>query len=74
MGLKAKDLYKITLKEFLNQNPEYKKQSKEIQNQRFELFEEERQSNINRCILKRQELIANTKKVKPKEKNYKKKL
>ena len=72
MGLKAKDLYKITLKEFLNQNPEYKKQSKEIQNQRFELFEEERQSNINRCILKRQELIANTKKVKPKEKNYKK--
>ena len=31
----------------------------------YELYEEERKSNINRCILKRHELISNTKKVKP---------
>ena len=63
-----KNLYKLSLEEFLLQNPEYKKQSKEIQNQRYELFETERLSNINRCILKRQELIANMKKVQPTEK------
>ena len=63
-----KNLYKLSLEEFLLQNPEYKKQSKEIQNQRYELFETERLSNINRCIIKRQELIANMKKVQPTEK------
>ena len=58
------------MKEFLNQNPDYKKQPKEIQNQRYELYEEQRQNNIKRCIMKRQEIISNTKKVKPSPLNY----
>ena len=53
------------MEEFLNKNPDYKKESKEIQKQRYELYEEQRKSNINRCILKRQEIIANSKKIKP---------
>lgn len=51
------------MEEFLNKNPNYKKESKDIQRQRYELYEEQRQSNINRCILKRQEIIANSKKL-----------
>ena len=43
--------------------------TKEIQQQRYSLYEQERQSKIERCIAKRQEIIANTKKIKPKEKN-----
>ena len=35
---------------------------KEIQNQRFKFFNEERQNNINRCIEQRRELIMLTKK------------
>ena len=50
LGLKPKDLYKISFKEFLKNNPELKKMGKEIQEQRYKLFEEERQNNINRCI------------------------
>jgi len=65
LGFKIKDLYQITIEEFLNKNPDYKKESKEIQKQRYELYEEQRKSNINRCILKRQEIIANSKKIKP---------
>ena len=59
------------MEEFLKQNPEYKNQSKEIKEQRYELYDEQRQSNINRCILKRKELISNSKKVKPVIKDYK---
>ena len=43
--------------------------TKEIQEQRYALYEEERKIKIERCISKRQEIIANTKKIKPKEKN-----
>jgi len=52
----------------LAENPDIKKQSSEIQKQRYELYESERQSNINRCILKRQEIISNTKKIVPSQK------
>ena len=65
LGLKVKDLYKLTLEEFIQKNPEFKKVSKEIQQKRYELYDEVRLSNINRCIIKRQEIIKNTKKVKP---------
>ena len=43
--------------------------TKEIQEQRYTLYDQERQSKIDRCISKRQEIIANTKQIKPKEKN-----
>ena len=59
------------MKEFLIQNPEYKKLPKEIQEQRYELYEEQRQNKINRCILKRKEIISNSKKVEPVVKKYK---
>ena len=62
LGLKPKDLYQISFQEFLNNNPELKKMGKEIQNQRFKFFNEERQNNINRCIEQRRELIMLTKK------------
>ena len=65
------DLYKITLEQYLEKNPEYSKQSKEIQLQRYNLYEEQRKQNIERCKAKRKEIIANTKKVKPtKKKKY----
>ena len=65
------DLYKITFEQFLEKNPEYSKQSKDIQLQRYNLYEEQRKQNIERCKSKRKEIIANTKKVKPtKKKKY----
>ena len=64
LGLKPKDLYKISFKEFLTNNPELKKMGKEIQEQRYKLYEDERQNNINRCIEQRKEIIMLTKKSK----------
>ena len=64
LGLKPKDLYQISFQEFLKNNPEIKKMGKEIQNQRYKLYNEERQNNIDRCIEQRKELIMLTKKTK----------
>lgn len=44
-----------------------KKQRKEIQNQRYELYDKERLTNIERCKSKRNEIIAHSKKVIPKK-------
>ena len=62
LGLKPKDLYQISFQEFLNNNPDLKKLGKEIQNQRYQFYNQERENNINRCIQQRQELINLTKK------------
>lgn len=62
MGLKPKDLYKLTFKEYLEKYPDLKKASKDIQQQRYYLYEDERQKNIKRCIKSRKDLIYNTKK------------
>ena len=62
LGLKAQDLYKVSFQDYLKQNPELKKLSKDLQNQRYELYEDERQNNINRCIQRRKEIISITKK------------
>ena len=62
LGLKVQDLYKISFQDYLKQNPDLKKLSKELQNERYDLYEEERQNNINRCIQKRKEIISITKK------------
>ena len=62
LGLKPKDLYQISFQDFLKNNPELKKMGKEIQNQRYNFFNEERKNNINRCIQQRKELINLTKK------------
>ena len=64
LGLKAKNLYKISLQEFLEQNPELKKLNNNIQKERYNLYEEERKNNIEKCIRKRKELINATKKEK----------
>jgi hypothetical protein len=55
----------LTLEEFIKENPEFKKYSKDIQKQRYELYEQQRQNNLDRCISKRKEIIANSKKIKP---------
>jgi hypothetical protein len=60
--LKPNDLYQITFKEFLNNNPELKKLNKEIQSKRYTLFEEDRKNNIKKCIQHRKDLISATKK------------
>jgi hypothetical protein len=60
------------LKEYIEKNPEMKKQRKEIQTQRYELYDKERLTNIERCKSKRNEIIAHSKKVKPK--NYEEEL
>ena len=62
--MKANDLYQISFQEYLKQNPDLKKLSKEIQNQKYNFYEEERKNNIKRCIQKRQEIINLTKKPK----------
>ena len=49
--------YFITFEQFLNKKPENKKLKKEIQNKNYKIYEEERQNNIKKCILKRKELI-----------------
>ena len=51
----------MSFQEFLKKNPDLKKLSKDIQDQRYEFYEEERQNNIKRCIQKRQEIINLTK-------------
>ena len=71
LGLKPKDLYQISFQEFLNNNPDLKKLGKEIQNQRYQFYNQERENNINRCIEQRQELIKLTKKNKLKQNNIK---
>lgn len=62
LGLKPANLFKISFQEFLKQNPDLKKLSKDIQKQRYEFYEEERQGNIKRCIQERQNIIAITSK------------
>jgi len=56
------------MKEFIEQNPELKKQRKEIQTQRYELYNQERLANIERCKSKRNEIIMHSKKIVPKKK------
>ena len=60
----------MTLEEFIKENPEFKKYSKDIQKQRYELYEQQRQNNLERCISKRKEIIAHSKKIKPSVKKY----
>ena len=48
----------------MKENPEYKKESKEVQEKRYEMYEDTRKKNIERCIEKRKELIANSKEIK----------
>ena len=60
--MKVQDLYKVSFQDYLKQNPDLKKLSKDLQNQRYDLYEEERQNNIKRCIQKRKEIISITKK------------
>ena len=50
-----------------------KKQRKEIQQQRYELYDQERIQNIERCKMKRNEIISHSKKV-PKKRNYEEEL
>ena len=54
------------MKEFVEQNPDLKKQKKEIQTQRYELYNQERLANIERCKSKRNEIILHSKKIIPK--------
>ena len=58
-GLKVKDLYKLTFPEFLNKKPENKKLKIENQKQNYNLYEQERQNNINKCLEKYRELKGN---------------
>ena len=60
----------MTFKEYIKQNPEFKKYSKDIKTQRYELYEQQRQNNVDRCISKRKEIIAHSKKIKPSDKKY----
>ena len=60
----------MTFEEFIKENPEFKKYSKDIQKQRYDLYEQQRQNNLDRCISKRKEIIAHSKKIKPSVKKY----
>ena len=56
------------MKEFIEENPELKRQKKDIQTQRYELYDQERLNNIERCKTKRNEIILHSKKIIPKKK------
>ena len=58
-GLKVTDLYKLSFTEFLNKKPENKKLKKENQNKNYNLYEQKRQNNINKCLEKYRELKNN---------------
>ena len=45
-------------------NQDLKKLKKDIQNKKYNLFEQERQNNIQKCIQKRKEMIDNANKPK----------
>ena len=69
------DLYFINQKDYISQNADLKKLSKDIQKQRYNKAEEERKKKIQNCIKKRQEIIKSsqnpekTNKINPKLKN-----
>ena len=67
-GLKVTDLYKLSFTEFLNKKPENKKLTKENQNKNYNLYEQKRQNNINKCLEKYREL-KNNKNIKEKRRN-----
>ena len=54
-------MHKISLQDYLNLNPKLKKSSKDNQNKKYNLYEQERQNNIKKCIEKRKKFIINTK-------------
>ena len=58
-SLKVTDLYKLSFTEFLNKKPENKKLKKENQNKNYNLYEQKRQNNINKCLEKYRELKNN---------------
>ena len=49
------------MEEFLNKKPQNRKLSKESQIQKYNLYEEERQKNIKKCIERRKELVKDNK-------------
>ena len=52
-------MYKLSFSEFLNKKPENKKLKKDNQNKNYNLYEQERQNNINKCLTKYRELKGN---------------
>ena len=61
LGLTENDLFKIDIKHYLLMNPELKTESKEIQEKRYEHYEEKRKQALKEAIKKREEIISEEK-------------
>ena len=59
LGLELDKLYKISKKEYLENNIELKKENPEILDKRYEHFEKRRNENIEKLRLLRKEIIEN---------------
>ena len=57
LGLNESDLFEISLKEYLDRNPELKNQSQELQNKRYEHFNERRLNSIEEARQLREDII-----------------
>jgi hypothetical protein len=56
-------LYKISFKEFLNNNPDIRVMEPDIQENRYQHYENKRNEKISKAIERRKEMIENPDKV-----------
>ena len=61
LGLTERDLFKIDMKKYLSANPELKSESKEIQEKRYNHYDEKRQQAIEEVIKKGKKLFLKKK-------------
>lgn len=59
LGLDDKKLYKISFKEFLNINPDIRVMESDIQEKRYQHYENKRLDKIAKAIERRKEIIEN---------------
>lgn len=63
LGFDVNKLYKMSLKEYINQNPDIRALGMDIQQRRYSHHEDKRLEKINRAIERRRQIIANPDKI-----------
>ena len=69
MGIDEERLYYISFDDFIQQHPELKSVDKDLQERRYNHFEEKRKNFINEAIKRRREIIEEKKKSKKMQKS-----
>jgi len=70
LGFDLNKLYQISLKEFLNNNPDIRVMESEIQLKRYQHHENKRLEKITKAIERRKDIIANPDMFKVKHRIY----